>query len=151
VLALIRNAFWSVRLGEGVGLRQANGLDDYADPRTLAVYRSEDEKHNWSAISIDDLNRYHWGLSFLDAAGMRFYLPAYLTAELQGDLTSVDIVFLLVAFDPIGVSRFVLLDDSQRNAVREFLMLRLADPNYEFAHPMIAKALSEYWNAPQQA
>jgi hypothetical protein len=150
VLELIRSAFRDVRLGEGIGLRQANGLDDYADSLTLAAYRSADEKCDWAAISIDDLNQYHWGLSFLDAAGMRFYLPTYLSAELLGGLTSVDIVFHLVEFDPMGVSRFALLDDSQRNAVREFLVLRLADPNYEFAHPMIDKALSEYWNAPKQ-
>ena len=150
VLHLIQSAFREVRLGKGVGLRQGSGLDDRADSRMLAAYRSEDEKHDWSAISIDDLDHYHWGLAFLDAEGMRFHLPAYLSADLHGGLTSADIVFHLVVFEPIGVSRFALLNDSQRNAVREFLLLRLEEPNQEFAHPMIEIALSEYWNAPQK-
>ncbi len=150
VLHLIQTAFRDVQLGEGVGLRQGNGLDDYADARTLAAFRADDEKHDWSAISYDDLNRYHWCLAFLDAEGMRFHLPAFLCADLHGRLTSADIVIHLVFFDHIGVSRFALLNESQRNAVREFLLLRLADPNQEFAHPMIDKALSEYWNTPHQ-
>jgi Family of unknown function (DUF6714) len=149
-LLLVQAAFRNVRLGEGIGLRQADGLDDRADSGTLAAYRAEDEKDDWSAISIDDLDRYHWGIAFLDAEGMRFHLPAYLCADLRGDLISADIIFHLVVFEHLGVSRFALLNKAQRSAVREFLLLRLADPNEEFAHPMIEKALREYWNSTQQ-
>lgn len=149
VLNLIRSAFRDVTLGEGVGLRQANGLDDYADSLTLAAYRAQDEKNDWSAISFEDLNRYNSSPSFFDAEGMRFHLPAYMAAELQGALTCADIIFHLVCFEHLGSSRFEKLTDSQRHAVREFLLLRLSDPNYEFERPMIEKALGEYWAVPQ--
>ncbi len=55
VLALVRRAFHGVTLGNGVGLHQGRGLDDYADDRTLASYRAQDEKNDWSAIPIADL------------------------------------------------------------------------------------------------
>jgi hypothetical protein len=58
VLSLIRAAFAGVTLGDGVGLRQGEGLDDYADARTLALYRAQDEKRNWSAIPATDLDKY---------------------------------------------------------------------------------------------
>ena len=145
VLNLVRSAFRDVTLGEGVGLREANGLDDYADSRTLAACRAKDEKGDWSAISVKDLNRYSSSLSFFDAEGMRFHLPAYLVADLQGTLTNADVVFHLVYFEHLGLTRFEKLTDSQRHAVREFLLLRLSDPNCEFARPMIERALREFW------
>lgn len=148
VLKLIRSAFRGVTLGEGIGLREANGLDDYADTETLAAYRAQDEKNNWSAISFEDLGRYHWSLSYFDAAGMRFHLPAYLVADLvEGGLTGGDIVFRLVSFENLGTKRYEMLTASQHNAVREFLLLRLSDADYEFYHPEIEAALRGYWTA----
>jgi hypothetical protein len=75
---------------------------------------------------------------------MRFHLPAYLVADLQGALTHANILFHLVNFEHGGLSRFEKLTDSQRQAVREFLLLRMSDPNYEFEHPLIERALREY-------
>ncbi len=147
VLNLIRTAFQAVRLGDGVGLRQGQGLDDYADYETVAKYRLADEKHNWSAIPVEDLDRYSSSLSFFDAEGMRFHLPAYLIADLQGALKTpeADILFHLAYFEHGAMSRFEKLSVAQRNAVREFLVLRLSDPEYEFQRPVIERALREYW------
>jgi hypothetical protein len=148
VLNLVRSAFRDVRLGDGVGLLQGQGLDDYADDRTLADYRSKDEKHDWSSIPVEDLDRCYSSLSFFDAEGMRFHLPAYLCADLQGALGIADVIFHLTYFELQGTSRFENLNDAQRNAVREFLLLRLSDPHYEFDHAEIELALREYWRAP---
>ena len=73
---------------------------------------------------------------------MRFHLPAYLVADLSGAIEN-DILFHLTFQD--GLWRFDKLNKPQREVVREFLLLRLADPQCEFAHPMIEKALTEYW------
>ena len=67
VLGLVRSAFQGVTLGDGVGLRQGQGLDDYADERTLASHRVQDEKHDWSAIPVADLDRCYSSLSFFDS------------------------------------------------------------------------------------
>ena len=50
-------AFSGVALGSGTGLLEANGLDDYANEKTLAAYREKDEKSNWRAIPLEALNR----------------------------------------------------------------------------------------------
>lgn len=146
VADLVRDAFRSVTLGNGVGLLQGQGLDDYADSRTLAAYRSQDEKEDWSVIPVAELIRCHSSLSFFDAEGMRFHLPAYLVTDLEGTLNQ-DTIFHLVYFEHGALSRFEKLSDTQRLAVREFLLLRLSDPNREFVRPMIERALSEYWTA----
>jgi hypothetical protein len=142
LLNQIRIAFAGVKLGNGVGLRQGQGLDDYADARTLASYRAQDEQHDWSAIAVEALDQCYSSLSFFDAEGMRFHLPAYLVADLKQQLKTADVLFhLAYCVD----SRFEKLSDAQRNAVREFLLLRLSDRHYEFVHPMIETALREYW------
>jgi len=150
VANLIRSAFQGVTLGEGVGLREANGLDDYADEETLAAYRAQDEKNDWSAISAEELNRYSSSPSFFDAEAMRFHLPAYLLADLDDRLTHTDILFHLVCFEHEGMSRFEKFTDAQRYAVRQYLLLRLSDPHYDFHHPLIEKALNEYWMLEQE-
>ncbi len=151
VADLIRTAFRGVTLGNGVGLRQARGLDDYADSETLAKYRAEDEKKDWSRIPASELNRYGDSLSFFDPEGMRFHLPAYLIADLEGMLTC-EVVFHLT-YD-YGMSRFSEFTTIQRNAVREFLLLRLSDSKREPGPErpeieMIEKALAEYWTVPE--
>ena len=150
VAELIREAFQGIGLGNGVGLMQGQGLDDYADSKTIAAYRSKDEKDDWSIIPISDLNSCHSSLSFFDAEGMRFHLPAFLIADLEGTFDQ-DVVFNLTYFEHDAMSCFAILSDSQRNAVREFLLLRLSDPNCEFERPMIEKALSEYWTATEES
>lgn len=139
---MIWGAFQGVTLGDGVGLWQAQGLDDYADDRQLAEYRVQDEKVDWPAISADDLNRCYSSLSFFDAEGMRFHLPAFLIADLKG-LYSQDVVFPLTYFENDNLSRFKLLDTAQRKAVREFLLLRLRESDFE--RRMIERALFEFW------
>lgn len=148
VLALVRSAFRGVTLGNGVGLRQGQGLDDYADDRTLASYRAQDEKNDWSAIPVANLDRCYSSLSFFDAEGMRFHLPAYLVADLEDSLQRASVLFHLVHTDQ---ERFNTLSTSQREAVRQFLLLRLSDNYCEFDHPTIEAALANYWTANQES
>ena len=72
-------------LGAGTGLHKGQGLDDYAGPQACARMRESDEKTNWSRLSIYELNHCHSSLSFFDAEGMRFHLPAFLMAELRDE------------------------------------------------------------------
>ena len=148
VLALVRSAFRGVTLGSGVGLRQGQGLDDYADERTLASYRAQDEKNDWSAIPVTDLDRCYSSLSFFDAEGMRFHLPAYLVADLEGSLQTADVLFHLVYTDQ---GRFDTLSTAQREAVRQFLLLRLSDNHREFDHQTIEAALANHWTAKSES
>lgn len=146
VASLIRAAFCNVRLGNGIGLRQAQGLDDYADSNTLAKYRTQDEKDDWSSIPVSELKICESSLSFFDAEGMRFHLPAYLIAALEGTHQS-SLVFHLTYPGLDARSKFALLSDSQRNGVREFLLLRLSGPYGDFERPMIESSLAEFWTA----
>jgi len=83
----IGEAFMGVCLGQGVGLREAQGLDDFASKERCAEYRATDERLS-GRPRADDLNRCSSSLSFFDAEGMRFHLPAYLLCDLMGRTVS---------------------------------------------------------------
>ena len=83
VIVQIEDAFAGTQLGEGIGLFEANGLDDYASEDERRRLRSSDEKHDWKRISCSDLNRCYTSPWFFDAKGFVFHLPAFLIAELN--------------------------------------------------------------------
>jgi hypothetical protein len=143
----IQRAFSGVKLGDGVGLQQAQGLDDYEDTATCARYRANDEKDDWSRIPVEELNRCNSSLSFFDAEGMRFHLPAFIIADLQGAY-HFGMAFSLTHLSDYSTSQFALLSDVQRSAVRAFLLHIAELPDYEFDRPQIIRALNEYWTVP---
>jgi hypothetical protein len=81
VASHIREAFHGVTLGNGIGLLEGQGLDDYEDEATRKAYRERDEKHDWERIPVEALNRCQSSLSFFDAEGMRFHLPAFIRLD----------------------------------------------------------------------
>jgi len=144
VCQTIEAAFAGVTLGNGVGLHEARGLDDYADHATLAAYRAKDEKHDWHRITAEALNHCNSSLSFFDAKGMRFHLPAYLIAELNGDF-GFGLVFCLTDLSEYSISQFKLLSPAQHAAIRAFLLHIQDDREYQAERRAILHALNEFW------
>lgn len=118
---LIREAFRGVSLGDGIGLLEGNGLDDYAGSDELSRLRAQDQRENWEAIPYEKLNGYSTSLSYFDAEGMRFHLPAYLLCTLNDNDDQGSLLFALTNATPDD-PRFGLLNTQQRQAIREFLI-----------------------------
>ncbi len=143
VREMIREAFKGVKLGNRTGLKEANGLDDYADQIKLAALRATDEKEDWRSISIDDLNQFQWGFSYFNPEGMRFHLPAFMIIDLNGDFR-FDITSSLTNLSEYSISRFSLLSLQQRMAVRDYLVF-IAEEESDYSFPKILHAPEEYW------
>ena len=144
VIEKIREAFRHVVLGNGVGLFQGQGIDDYEDDATCQTYRERDEKMHWEAIPVENLNKYYSSLSFFDAEGMRFHLPAFLIADLNEEL-GVDPIFHLTYLNDYSKSQLGLLSSNQCAAVRSYLLLIKNKPDYEFSRDAIERSLETYW------
>jgi len=141
---IIEDAFTGVTLGQGVGLLEARGLDDYEDAATCAAYRAQDEKEDWRKISAEALCHCNSSLSFFDAEGMRFHLPAYLIAELRGEY-GFGLTFCLTHLSDHCIAQFSLLNEVQRKAVRAYVMHLIDDEDEQLDLPHILRALDEYW------
>ena len=83
LIAEVENAFAGTLLGDGTGLLEAQGLDDYACKQELAEFRNNDEHADWRRIEIETLNRCYAAITFMNARGFVFHLPAFLIAELN--------------------------------------------------------------------
>lgn len=131
----IHQAFADVKLEDGVGLWQGQGMDDYADGKTILELRRKDEKDDWRKMSFEDMNRCYSSLSFFDAKGMRFHLPQFMICNLMEDaLTDFSCEFDLMFHLGCGVSgndyseeQFSALDRQQIACVISFLEFHLQE------------------------
>lgn len=141
----IRAAFSGVRLGNGIGLRQAQGIDDHEVEAKCLAYREQDEKDDWTRIPASALNACYSSLSFFDPEGMRFHLPAFLVAELQG-LYLQDLGFQLGHLNDYSRQQYSLLSPAQREVVRDVALFLAESDNYEFERPHLLRAVEEFWS-----
>ena len=140
----IAHAFADVQLGDGVGLYEAQGIDGYESKENCANYRARDEKTDWRRIKLEDLNRCNSSLSFFDAAGMRFHLPAFMHADLGEDV-DFDLLYHLT-LSSMMEEKLALLNTAQRGVVIDYLNLALDDKYKQYSWDDIIEALQTYWN-----
>ncbi len=143
VLQAVITAFDEVMLGEGIGLWQAQAIDDYETEEIQNKNRERDEKLDWRVISVHELQNCRSSLSFFDADGMRFHLPAYIVGSLKGEVD--DPLFHLIYLDDYAKSKLVSFTKQQRQAITLYLNWCLDHEEYSFDYASIKRALSEYW------
>ncbi len=168
VIAEIEAAFSGVVLGDGVGLREGQGLDDYQPREALVSIREKDEHLDWRRIPPTELRSCESSLSFFDAEGMRFHLPAFLISDLRGQSSLGPLYSLLHGFtdddmDVVvhvaevwrapgepnrtwfehGTARFSAFTEVQVVAVVSYLTFKAEEDEYE--RERIEQALANYW------
>ena len=84
VLQAISSAFDSVTIGTGLTLHQARALDNYCHAWEVEAAKEQDTETRWQDVSDEKLLKLHDAHFFLDAAGFRFYLPAFMIWSLEG-------------------------------------------------------------------
>src|SRR4051812_13019145 len=140
VIEQVSVAFAGVELGDGIGLLEAQGLDDYASDDERRELRSQDEKKDWRRISPEVLGRCYSSPSFFDPKGFVFHLPAFLIAELNDQHPYGFIDRLILAEGhPGGWPK--LLTTLQREAVISALLLVAEHPDYADKRDMINTAV----------
>ena len=143
VVQTIAEAFDEVTLGDGVGLYEANGLDDYASDAELARLRELDERNDWRKIDAASLNQYYSSPSFFDARGFAFHLPAFLLAELadKHDFNFIDRVIQSHALTSPWLD---LLTPPQAEALVAVLTLLKQHPEYYLKAEILDRAIDRY-------
>ena len=86
------------------------------------------EVSDWREMTDEQVVRNYAALSFLSAAGFRYFLPAFLSYGLRDpDTPEVAVESAIFHLDPgqslrdFAISKFELLDEAQRGAIRQFL------------------------------
>lgn len=125
----IHDAFDNVKLGEGIGLHEANGMDDYATDGELLRLRKLDERDDWRKLNAELLDQYHATPCFFDSCGFVFHLPAFLLAELNDEYEYGFIDRIIEKYPPSG-SWIDLLTPQQAGALVLVLSLVKQHPDY---------------------
>lgn len=125
VIEQVRHAFANVKLEDGIGLIEAQGLDDYLSGDALAEFRVCDERDDWQRISVDTLNACESSPCFMDAKGLRFILPALLIASLNDQYYHGPLTYPL---HRMPVELVSILTVKQKSAIVAFLELTKKHP-----------------------
>jgi hypothetical protein len=78
--------------------------------------------------------------------GMRFHLPAFLTADLRGEF-GFHLTFHLTDLSDFALTKLTLLSPAQRKVVEKYLLCVMDEPNYALDRLNIENALLSYWMA----
>ena len=143
LIDLVRRAFAGVELEDGVGLRESDGIDDYAGSEQLKQLRAADEHLDWQNITSELLNRCHAAPSFLDAKGMRFHTPAFIISELRGEFIQ-DFLGRLIDGSYSATDFPKLLTAEQRNAIIECIRFYGSIEHYSYEPDDIAAGVSRF-------
>lgn len=143
LIRLIREAFQGVTLGDGIGLWEAQAIDDYAESDRPRL-REQDEKLDWSKIEFDTLIRCDSSLSFFDADGMRFHLPAFLVMEVSG-VSSNGLYYHLTRLNDFMLEKFSTLSGRQRQAISQFLYWYVDRGHVPGEDDVVLWALESFW------
>lgn len=156
----IKTAFGSVPFPSHQGLRGSMAMDRYATEAEVEAITVEQDTHGeWWQIPREELRSCLLALSYLDAAGVLFYLPAYLNMALddvgERRLSALDLVDTAVRDADPGhraylEGRLGRLNDAQRTVcvrVLQFLRSQLIDdPSTEYERRRIDRILDDpYW------
>ena len=146
IIELIEEAFKGVTLDGGTGLLMAKCADDYFNDEEAIVEAIEfDEKEDWHNIDSEDLKSCESSLSFFDAKGMRFHLPAFIIADIKGEL-ECGTIFHLTELDKYCREQFSLLNSKQKIAVASFLEWYINRKNCSVINFERGKyALEKFW------
>lgn len=91
--AVIERIYSAFRGNEFPGRAFLQGSFDGCEPyEEVGPFR---DKRDWKGIEADFLDAYSGALCFFSEAGFRFFLPAYLIADLNGQLSIADPLFHL--------------------------------------------------------
>ena len=139
----IAAAFAGVTLEDGIGLWESDGIDDYGGPEALRALRAKDEKIDWRRIAADDLNYCNAAPSFLDARGLYFHTPAFMTAELRGEFKQ-DFIGRLI-YNSFTAPEFQeLLTAAQRHVIIACISFYGSIDHYGYDSKDISNAILRY-------
>ncbi len=161
----IKRAFGRIEFPSHCGLHAAVAMDDWiSDEITLRNLTLEkDFAGDWWDVPIEHLLNCMTGLSYLDADGIEFYLPAYMVALIDrpeafyiSELFSRDgtLIFSMLPeydddedFRTYFEEQFAKIVGHKKKVCREFLEFIRLDEHYSRqAKELSIKALeSEYW------
>jgi hypothetical protein len=144
VIADIRNAFKGVHRNTGHTIEEAELMDGGKETAgQLAEARARAKDREWSEVPPHVIETHFTGLSFLDADGLRYYLPAFMIWSLQNllsDSPTVDFTIYKLLYDYREV-----FTQEQCRAICRFLRFMADHSDGQADETAATDALAAFW------
>ncbi len=122
--------------------------DEYMDEQIQRFLSEHELRGEWRDIPLEWISACECSLSYVDAVGYRFLLPAFLRADFIVDFSIDMSIKLAASSEKIGLDyqleRSRLLTEQQREAVERFMHHRRRDPDYCCEDYLLAWEMSDY-------
>lgn len=155
IIAKVEQAFAKVTRGDGVTLHETEVIDACGSERNRATARRKDTDKRWQNVPDAAIEAHQEALCFLDPAGFRYYLPAYMRWSLRhfkisNSLSSDSTIYALAPSGNKGVTdwnreRWGVFTQVQAKVILSFLRF-MADHGEGHADAYMARlAIDAYW------
>lgn len=154
VVTAIEVAFAGVPRGDGITLHEADAIDKHLSEAERAQVRDLDTETRWEDVPADLIARFSCQLAFVDGAGYRYYIPAFMrwvvtnyheSRSFTVDSTIYGLAHVANPGDCPAARALPLLSAPQRCAIAKFLlhMSTAAALHADAAHAQ--QALDRFW------
>lgn len=154
LVAVIYEAFAGVTRNGGVSWSETEVIDLHGTPEERATARAQDKDTSWEEL----VEQGEWeifdgagAMSFLDAVGFRYYMPAAMLQAIQREYGEEVAFALTLKVDDLRehrLSKWVLLSEAQRQCIARFLRYMMAVTEFQRDttwHKTWKEALESYW------
>ncbi|MEJ2395649.1 MAG: hypothetical protein P8Z77_12955 [Candidatus Thiodiazotropha sp.] len=140
LLLIIEIAFGRVTLCDGIGLYEAEAIDNYASDKERLKARKKDRESwkRWDEIPTEVIETFYSALCFVDIKGMRFLLPAYMKFAVNNyknsDSASVDSPIYALQSNPVFAETDIddYFTEEQYEAFAKFLRFMILEAGFDF-------------------
>ncbi|MEM8779523.1 MAG: DUF6714 family protein [Cyanobacteria bacterium P01_G01_bin.49] len=149
----IEAAFKGVSLDGGIGIYEAEVIDDYGDEeeRNKAKIKDSTSWVKWEEIPKEILKRYYTTFCFVDSKGFKFLIPAYMRFTLKyceiDDSASIDATIYALQPSNYNFDGFAqLLNKKQKKVISRFLEYLILEVGENWVDTDVALlAYEAYW------
>ena len=149
----IETVFSNVLLEDGIGLFEAEAIDNYADKDAVKIARGKDRAHwkSWKEIPGNVIDASFLALCFVNAKGMRFLLPAFMCHALKDyDKNNSDSIDSVIYALDRGMNAFEgnekNLSKLQKTVVAKFLKYMVVVVGDDLVDACVAsRAYENHW------
>lgn len=153
VIKAIETAFAGVLLEDGIGIYEAEVIDDYGgeEERQKAKLKDLVSWRNWQEIPDEVLRSYYTTFCFVDSKGFKFLIPAYMRFALkyckEDGSASIDSTIYALEPSNYNFDGFVnLLTSEQKAAIAKFLEYFILEIGERWVDADAASRMYEsYW------
>ena len=150
LIAQIEKAFEDVSLNDGVGIYEAEAIDNYALEEIRKTEREKDIRDDWTSITDDVIDQYYSVLSFMDDNGLKFAIPAYIRFAVRYFDTrasaSIDAIIHVLA----NSRQWDFLTIGQKQVVADFLSFMVLEADNHVDTWQASLAYESIWSQYQQ-